>query len=86
MDKEGKPLTAFTVRLLGFNECKRMPFGLTNIPTTFQRLIETCLRDISPHWCIIYLDDIVIFSKGLATHLERLEAVLQKLEEAGLKL
>ena len=63
-----------------------MPFGLTNAPATFQRLMETCLGDLSLHWCIIYLDDIVIFSKDLASHLERLEAVLWKLEEAGLKL
>ena len=38
------------------------------------------------HWCIIYLDDLVIFSKDLVSHLERLEAVFQKLEKAGLKL
>ena len=37
-------------------------------------------------WYIIYLDDIVIFSKDPASHLKRLEAVLQKLEEAGFKL
>ena len=42
--------------------------------------------DLSLHWCIIYLDDIVIFSKDPARHLERLEAVFQKLEEARLKL
>ena len=48
--------------------------------------METCLRDLNLHWCTIYLDDIVIFSKDLAIHLERLEAVFQKLEEAGLKL
>ena len=86
MDEESKPLTAFTVGLLGFYECERMPFGLTNAPATFQRLMETCLGDLNLHWCIIYLDDIVIFSKDLASHLERLEAVFQKLEEAGLKL
>ena len=86
MDKESKPLTAFTVGPLGFYECKRMPFRLTNAPATFQRLMETCLGDLNLHWCIIYLDDIVIFSKDVASHLERLEAVFQKLEEAGLKL
>ena len=48
--------------------------------------METCLGDLNFHWCIIYLDDIVIFSKDLASHLERLEAVFQKLEKAGLKL
>ena len=43
MGEESKPLTTFTVGLVGFYECERMPFGLTNIPTTFQRLMETCL-------------------------------------------
>ena len=71
---------------LGFYQHKMMPFGLTNAPTTFQRLIENCLGDLNLHWYIIYLDDIAFFSKGLACHLERLEAVFQKLEEAGLKL
>ena len=86
MDEESKPLTAFTVGLLGFYKCERMPFRLTNAPTTFTRLMDMCLGDLNLHWCIIYLDDIVIFSKDLASHLERLEAVFQKLEEAGLKL
>ena len=86
MDEENKPLTAFTVGPLGFYECKRMPLGLTNAPATFQRLMETCLGDLNFHWCIIYLDDIVIFSKDLAIHLERLEAVFRKLEKAGLML
>ena len=86
MDEESKPLTAFTVGPLGFYECKRMPFGLTNAPATFQRLLETCVGDLNLHWCIIYLDDIVIFSKDPASHLERLEVVFQNFEEAGLKL
>ena len=86
MDEESKALTTFTVGPLGFYECKRMPFRLTNAPATFQRLMETCLGDLNHHWCIIYLDDIVIFSKDPVIHLERLEAVFWKLEEAGLKL
>ena len=71
---------------MDFYECERMPFGFTYAPTTIQRLMETCLGDLNLHWCIIYLDDIVIFSKDLASQLERLEPVFQKLEEAGLKL
>ena len=86
MDEESKPLMAFTVRLLGFYECERMPFGLTNAPATFQRLMENCLGDLNLHWCIIYLDDIMIFSKDPVSHLERLKAVFRKLEEASLKL
>ena len=86
MDEEHKPLTTFTVGLLGFYEYNRMPFRLTNAPATFQQLMETCLGDLDFNWCIIYLDYIVIFSKDLASHLERLEAMFQKLEWAGLKL
>ena len=86
MDEEGKPLMAFIVGLLGFYECKRIPFGLTYTPAAFQRLMETCLGDLNPHWCIIYLDDIVIFSKDPASHLKRLKAVFLKWEEAGLNL
>ena len=41
MDEESKPLTAFSVGQLGFYECKRMPFGLTNTSATFKRLMET---------------------------------------------
>ena len=86
MDEESKPLTALKVGPLGFYECKRMPFRLINTPATFQRLMETYLRDFNLHWHIIYLDDIVIFSMDLARHLKRLEAVFWKLEQAGLKL
>ena len=86
MDEESKPLTAFSVGPLGFYKCKRMPKRLTNTPANFQRLMGTCLGDLNLHWYIIYLDEIVIFSKDLASHLERLEAVFLKLEEDGLRL
>ena len=75
MDKESNPLTTFTMGPLGIYECDRMPFGLSNPPVTFQQLMETCLGYLNLNWCIIYLDDIVIFSKDLAIHLERLKAV-----------
>ena len=75
MDEESKPLTSFTIQLFGFYECYRMPFRLTNAPVTFQWLMETCLGDLKLNWCIIYLDDIFIFSKDLASHLERLQAM-----------
>ena len=86
MDEESKPLTTFTVGPLGFYECKRMPFGLTNAPATFQHLMENILGKLHLNWCIIYLDDIVVFSKTPEEHLERLRGVFDKLVEAGLKL
>ena len=61
-------------------------FGLCNAPATFQRLMETCLGDMHLQWCIIYLDDIIVFSKTPEEHIERLRGVFQKLADAGLKL
>ena len=86
LDDESIPLTAFTVGPLGFYECVRMPFGLTNAPATFQRLMESCLGEMHLNWCIIYLDDVIIFSTNPEDHIVRLRAVLQKLRAAGLKL
>ena len=86
MDEDSKALTAFTVGPLGFYECERMPFGLTNAPATFQRLMESCLGDLHLNWCIIYLDDVIVYSRTPQEHLERLRAVFQRLWEAGLKL
>ena len=70
LDEESIPLTAFTVGPLGFYECVRMPFGLTNAPAMFQHLMETCLGELYLNWCIIYLDDIIIFSKTPQEHLK----------------
>ena len=86
MDQDSIPLTAFTVRPLGFYECIKMPFGLTNAPATFQRLMETCLDDLHLNWCIIYLDNVIVFSKTPEEHAKRLEAVFEKISKAGLKL
>ena len=86
MEEESKPLTAFTVGPLGFYECERMPFGLTNAPATFQHLMENCLGELHLSWCIIYLDDIIIFSDNPKEHLHRLRGVFTKLAKAGLKL
>ena len=83
LDEESIPLTAFTV---GFYECIRMPFGLTNAPATFQRLMESCLGELHLNWCIIYLDDVIVFSKTPEEHIERLECVFEKISKAGLKL
>ena len=71
---------------LEFWECERMPFGLSNAPATFQRLMESCLGELHLSWYIIYLDDIIVFSWTPEEHLVRLQAVFDKLKGAGLKL
>ena len=78
--------TAFSIGPLGFYECNRMAFGLTNAPATFQRLIERCMGDIHLKECLIYLDDIIIYSQTFEEHLHRLENVFKQLELHGLKL
>ena len=63
-----------------------MPFGLKNAPVTFQCLMESCLEEMHLNWCIIYLDDVIIFSKTPDEHTERLKGVFQKLRNTWLKL
>ena len=47
-----------------------MPFGLTNAPATFQRLMERCMCDLNLRDCLIYLDDVIIFSQYFDQHIE----------------
>ena len=84
--EEDKHKTAFQVGTLGFFEFNRMPFGLCNAPATFQRLMERCMGDMNLRDCLIYLDDIVVFSATFEEHLERLEAVFERLQTNHLKL
>ena len=86
MTEDSKPLTNFTVGPLGFSKCVQMPFGLTNALATFQCLMETCLGEMHLKWCIIYLDDIIVFSKTPEEHIKRLSSVFEKLAAAGLRL
>ena len=86
LDDENVPLTAFTVEPLGFYEGVQMPFGLPNAPATFQWLMESCLGDLHLRCCIIYLDDVIIFSATPAEHTCQLRGVFEKLSQAGLKL
>ena len=62
----------------------RLPFGISSAPTIFQRTIEGILRGI-PHVCV-YLDDILISGNSTEDHLKNLEAVMTKLEDAGMRL
>jgi hypothetical protein len=85
MEEEDKPKTAFWCPL-GFYEFNRMPQGITNAPATFQRLMERCMDGMASLQVLVYLDDLVVFSKTLEEHEERLSKVLAQLEAYGLKL
>ena len=62
MDEALKQYTAFTVGNLGFFECNRMWFGLCNALATFQRLMQNCMGELNFVYCLIYLDDLIVFS------------------------
>eukprot|EP00731_Ephydatia_muelleri_P031261 Em0022g775a len=85
MEEADRKKTAFSTRE-GHFEFNVMPFGLTNAPATFQRLVECVLAGLTYEQCLIYLDDIVVFSVTFDKHLERLKMVFHHLAEAGLKL
>ena len=85
MDEESKQYTAFTLGSMGLYECESMPFGLCNAPPTFQRLMQNCLGELNLTYCLIYLDDVIIFSQT-EEHLERMRVVFDHLHEHGLKL
>ena len=60
-------------RPLGFCEYVWIPFGLTNAPAIFQHLMESCLGEMHLKLCIIYLDDILVFSKTPEEHFSKTE-------------
>ena len=70
----------------GFWEWTTMSFGMTNSPATFQRVMELALNGLQWTTCLIYLDDVIIFGKTFEEHLQRLDAVLARVEMANLKL
>ena len=63
-----------------------MSFGLCNAPATFERMIEVILSGLQWETCLLYIDDVIIFSNNFEQHLERLSDVLSRPQTAGLKL
>jgi transposase InsO family protein len=65
---------------------RRMPFGLRNAPATFQRVVDIVLSGLTWKSCLVYLDDIIIYSQTMEDHLTHLHDVLTLLGQAGLSL
>ena len=82
---EDREKTAFSTPE-GHYEYQKMAFGLAGAPATFQRFMDSLLAGIKGSDCFVYLDDIVIFGDHPAQHHQRLEAVLQRLSEVGMKV
>ena len=78
--------TAFTVGSMGVYEFLRMPYGLCNAPATFQHLMQNCLGELNLSYALIYLDDVIVYSRTEEEHLTCLRAVFEHFLESGLKL
>uniref|UniRef100_H3G554 Reverse transcriptase domain-containing protein n=1 Tax=Phytophthora ramorum TaxID=164328 RepID=H3G554_PHYRM len=83
---EDRDKTAFTTKQ-GLYRFIRMPFGLMNAPSTFQRMMNGVLRGLTWTTCLVYLDDIIVYTRGgIERHVLELATVLERLSTAGLTL
>ena len=85
MDPKDKDKTAF-VTTHGFYQFKVMPFGLCNAAATFERLMENVLAGLNFEICLLYIDDVIVYSKDFQSHVNHIDVVLQRLKGAGLKI
>ncbi|KAJ4973800.1 hypothetical protein NE237_006974 [Protea cynaroides] len=82
--KEGDiPKTAFRTRY-GHYEFLVMSFGLTNAPATFMELMNRVFQDMLDTSVIVFIDDILVYSKDKETHIKNLNATLQRLRKEKL--
>ncbi|KAL0381911.1 UNVERIFIED_CONTAM: RNA-directed DNA polymerase [Sesamum latifolium] len=79
--KEGDEAKTTVVTRYGAFEFLVMPFGLTNAPATFSTLMNQVLHGFLDEFVVVYLDDIVVYSRTLAEHVEHLRQVLTRLRE-----
>ena len=85
MQPDDSEKTAFITRR-GMYKFKTMPFGLCNAGATFQRLMDLVMSGLNLEVCLVYLDDIILFSTTPEEHLLRLVQVLERLKDTNLKL
>lgn len=85
MDPQSQEKTAFTTPF-GHFEFSVMPFGIKNAPSDFQRIMEIALSGLQWKSCIVYIDDILVFSRTFDQHLKDLENVFSALRKVNLKI
>lgn len=85
LQEKDRKKTAFNINNGKYEFC-RLPFGLRNAPSIFQRAIDDVLRDDIGKFCHVYMDDIIIYSKDADVHLEHIEEIIKKLGDAGMRI
>ena len=86
MSEKAHRYTAFTVGSIGVYEFLRMPYGLCNVPATFQRLMKNFLAKLNLTYVLIYLDDIIVYSHMEEEHLTCLRVLFERFWESDPKL
>ena len=79
MSEKDKPKTSFSIQGSGLWQFRAMPYGLCCAPATFERLMERILSGLTWQICLVYLDDIVVYSKTFTEHIENLETAFARL-------
>ena len=69
----------------GLYEYNKMPFGLKNSPPTFQHMIDAVLAGLRYSFCLVYVDDIIVFSHTFKEHMDHVSHVLDRPQIAGLR-
>lgn len=82
---EDRGKTTFTMHMGTFRYL-RMPFGLKGAPATFRRALDIILSSVRWQLCLVYLDDVIIFSRSYAEHVKQLDQVLTLMGSAGISL
>jgi hypothetical protein len=82
---EDKMKTAFSTPS-GNYHFQKLPYGLSNSPSSFQRLMDVVVRNLTGKLCFVYIDDILAFADSIEEHARRLDEVLQRFEKANLLL
>ena len=84
--EESQQCTTFMVGNLGFYKFTHMPFGLCNALATLQYLMKNMLGELNLTYCIIYLDDVIVFEHMEEEHVECLWVVFEHFRDFNLKL
>lgn len=85
IEKQDREKTAFSSQN-GHFEFIRMPFGLKTAPATFQRTMDNVLRGLQGIHCMVYLDDVIVFSSSLEEHIQKLRYIFDRLRQTNLKV
>lgn len=86
LDKASRPLTAFIGPDGEHFQMTRMPMGLSTSPVAFSRIMCMALTGLRGLACLVYLDDLIVYSRTFAEHLKNLTDVFERLRAENLKI